>query len=69
MPKKFQPHIVVDVDNKCMHVNLEDCESVSEWIQHEGADMVLRRALDDNRVVGALLPMRNWNGKLPVHLL
>jgi hypothetical protein len=62
-PRKFKPHVVMDIDNQCIHINLEDCESYSEWIKGEGGDITLQRAMNDNRVIGALLPLRKWKGK------
>ncbi len=67
--KEFQPHIMIDIENQLVHIFLEECESYSEWIKGEEAHVALKRAMDDNRVVGALLPLKNWNGKFPVIII
>ncbi len=67
--KEFQPHVTVDVENKAINILLEDVSYYADWINSEGADFALYRANDGNRVVGARLPLRKWNGKLPVEIL
>ena len=66
---KFQPHAVVNTIGNCLEVVLEDCAYYAEWIKGEGGDISLYRAMDDNRVIGALLPLRNWNGKFPIDII
>jgi hypothetical protein len=41
-----------------VEIALEDVPCHHEWIKGEGADMSIWRALDDDRVVGATLPLR-----------
>lgn len=66
---EFQPHVSIDVANQRLTIFLEDCSHYAEWIDGEGADIAIYRAMDDKRVVGAALPLRKWNGKLPVFVL
>ena len=67
--KKFQPGVIVDVANRAVDIFLEDVSFYAEWLKGEGADMAVYRAQDDDRVVGARLPLRVWNGKFPVEIL
>lgn len=69
MKNKFQPGITVNLDTASVNILLEDVECYAEWIPGEGADVALYRALPaPGRVVGALLPLRKWNGKFPVNV-
>lgn len=67
--KNFQQHVVVDTKNAAVEVWLEDCSYHADWIAGEGADIAIFRANQDDRVIGVRLPLRNWNGKLPVDVL
>ena len=67
--KEFQPHVTIDVENKRLTIFLEDCSFYAEWIDGEDGDIAIYRAVDDGRVVGAFLPLRKWNGKLPIFVL
>lgn len=68
-PKGFQPHVLADVANQRLTIFLEDCSYYAQWIRGEDGDVAIYRANDDNRVVGAFLPLRKWNGQLPVEVL
>lgn len=65
-PKAFQQHAIIDPENKTIAIFLEDCSYHAEWIRGEGADIALYRANDDDRVVGAMLPLRQWTGRFAV---
>lgn len=67
--RMFNPHIEVDPINKRVHIFLEDCSYHAEWIKGESGDVALYRANDDNRVVGAFLPLRKWGGNFPVYTM
>jgi len=60
-------NVVIDIDaeNKAISIFLEDTAQYSEWIKGEGADICIYRAINNDRIVGARLPLHNWNGKLP----
>lgn len=65
-PREFHPSVHVDVENKRVEIYLEDVSFYSEWIKGEGADIGIYKAMDNNRVVGAALPLNIWKGKFPV---
>jgi len=67
--KEFQPYVLIDSESKHIQIFLEDCPFYAEWIKGEGGDISLYRALDGDRVVGAMLPLRKWNGRLPVEII
>lgn len=67
--RDFHPNVLVDTENKFVQIFLEDCSFYAEWIKGEGADIAIYRANDDNRVVGAMLPLRIWKGQLPVDII
>lgn len=50
------------IHGRCVSIMTEDVAFYAEWIKGEGGDISLYRALDDNRLIGALLPLRNWSG-------
>jgi len=62
--RKFRPHIWVQPEHGIIEVVLEGVACYHEWITKEGGDMSVWRAMDDDRVVGATLPLRSWNGYL-----
>lgn len=66
---KFQQHVFVHPECGTIDIVLEDVSCHHEWIHGEGADISIWRAMTDNRVVGATLPLRNWKGSLPVDIL
>jgi hypothetical protein len=69
-PRKFRPHVWIRPDIGTVEITLEDVSCHHEWIKGEGADSSVWRAMDDDRVVGATLPLRNWNGKkFPVQVV
>jgi tetrahydromethanopterin S-methyltransferase subunit F len=68
-PREFHPGVVVDPENKRIDIYLEDVSYHSEWIKGEGGDIGLYRAMDDNRVIGAALPLNVWKGKFPILIL
>ena len=65
--KKFEPYIEIDQENKLLHIWLEDVSHYFEWIKGEDADIGIYKGMFDDRVVGALLPLRNCGGKLKVY--
>jgi len=65
----FQQYVLVQPEVKTLEIMLEDTPYYAEWIKGEGADISIYRAIDNDRVVGALLPLRNFNGKLPVEII
>lgn len=67
--KGFQPHAVANTHGNCLQIFLEDCSYYAEWIKGEGGDIALYRAMDNNRVVGANLPLTKWNGKFPIDIV
>lgn len=67
--KEFHPSILIDTKNKFVEIHLEDCAYYAEWIKGEGGDISIYRANDDNRVVGAFLPLRIWKGKFPIEII
>jgi hypothetical protein len=67
--RKFQPHILAMPEYGIVEIILEDAPCYHDWIKGEGADISIWRAMDDNRVVGATLPLRNWKGSLPVGII
>ena len=64
----FQPNVWIRADIGVIDITLEDVACYHEWIKGEGADISIWRAMNDNRVVGATLPLRNWKGTLPVDI-
>lgn len=50
------------IHGHCVSIMTEDVPYYAEWITGEGGDISLYRAEDDKRLIGALLPLRNWNG-------
>lgn len=56
--------VLTSNEGQCVTILTEAVATHAEWIKGEGADICLYRALDDNRLVGALLPLRNWNGQI-----
>jgi hypothetical protein len=66
---QFEPSIVVDTKNKAIRIILEDCPFYAEWIPGEGGDISLYKSIHGDRVVGAFLPLNQWNGKLPVTII
>jgi phenolic acid decarboxylase len=58
------PVVTVHEDAKSIEIMLEDVVYYAEWIEGEGGDISLYRAVDDNRVVGAWFPLRVYNGKI-----
>jgi len=56
-PTGAMPHLFVNEAGRCVEVFLEDVPFYGEWIRGEGADICLHRAQDDNRIVGATLPL------------
>lgn len=68
--REFHPCVMVDPENKCVEIVLEDVSYYAEWIKGEGADIAIYHAISpDNRVVGAFLPLRVWKGKFPITFL
>lgn len=65
--RTFHPCVNIDAENKAISIWLEAVPEYGDWIQHEGADMCLYRAIDDHRVVGARLPLRHFDGSFSVH--
>jgi hypothetical protein len=65
----FQPNVLVDPENKRASVFLEDVPYYGEWIKGEDGDIVLYRAQEDDRVIGAFLPLRKWDGVFPVSII
>jgi hypothetical protein len=53
-----KPSLFVNEAGRCVDVFLEDVPFYGEWIKGEGADICLHRAQDDDRIVGATLPLR-----------
>jgi len=53
----MKPALYVNEAGRCVQVVLEDVPYRAEWIPGEGADVALYRALDDDRIVGANLPL------------
>lgn len=49
-------------------IALEDVPCYHEWIKGESATCSLWKAFDNDRIVGATLPLRNWKGTLPVDI-
>ena len=68
-PGKFQQGALVRPEFGVVDVFLEDVPFFAEWLKGERADISILRAVDDNRVVGAHLPLRNFNGKFRVVIL
>lgn len=69
-PKEFHPGVIVDpIYGKAVEIYLEDVSYYAEWIKGEGGDIAIYRANDDDRVVGAYLPLRVWKGQFPVSIL
>lgn len=68
-PRPFQQHVLVHPEHGTIEIILEDVSCHHEWIHGEGANISIHRAMGDNRVVGATLPLRNWKGYLPVDIL
>jgi hypothetical protein len=56
MPK--YPSIYRDPENQRVTIILEDVPMHAVWVGNEDGDITLYRAMDDNRVVGAFLPLR-----------
>lgn len=50
--------ILIDDDNRALEIILEDCSMYAEWIKGEGGDICIYRAVQDDRLVGARLPMK-----------
>lgn len=64
--KPFQPNILIQPNVGTIEIVLEDVSCYHEWINKEGADISIWRAMDDDRVVGATLPIRKWNGSMDI---
>ena len=59
-PGPFVQSVWVRPEFGIVEIALEDVSYHVEWIKGEGADIGIWRAQDDDRVVGATLPLRNW---------
>ena len=64
--KEFQPHIILNSDDKTLTIHMEDCSYYADWIKGEGADIAIYRANDDNRIVGAILPLKDGIEKMEI---
>lgn len=49
---------------QCVSIFTENVPYHAEWIKGEGGDISLYRAMDDNRIIGAHLPLRNFSGRI-----
>lgn len=56
--------ILANEHGQCVEIMTEDVPYYAEWIKGEGADIALYRAIDNHRLIGALLPLRNWDGTI-----
>lgn len=57
-PKQFAPSMIT-TGHGTVDVCLENVPCYHDWIGGEGADVSLWRAMDDDRIVGATLPLKD----------
>ncbi len=67
-PKKFEPHIEINAKEKYICIYLEDCSHFADFInvEKEGVSSIFRANDRTQRIIGACLPLRNYNGKFKV---
>jgi hypothetical protein len=56
-PARFQPSVMVRQTYGIIDIMLEDVEFYCDWISGGDAMSAIRRAVDDHRIVGAILPV------------
>ncbi len=67
--KEFHPYIEIDPKNLTVSIFLKNSPYYFEWIDGEGADIGVYRDIETKKLVGARLPLENWTGNLPVHII